>query len=118
MWEKPCSLAAESKICQQKRPSSARQLVSTPSPLMNQAMADHEYRNAAHQAKKASLACEKCRILKVKCIRVEGQPCTKYVAQTRLPLLHTTNICRCSRSNSECIVPEPKQQVRPRRAKP
>ncbi|CEL00477.1 hypothetical protein ASPCAL00077 [Aspergillus calidoustus] len=64
-------------------------------------MADHECRNAAHQAKKAGLACEKCRVLKVKCIRVEGQPCTK-----------------CSRSNSECIVPEPKQQVRPRRAKP
>ncbi|KAL3455335.1 hypothetical protein BJX64DRAFT_295152 [Aspergillus heterothallicus] len=51
--------------------------------------------------KKATLACEKCRVLKVKCIRVEGQPCTK-----------------CTRSNSECIVPEPRQRTRPQRAKP
>ncbi|KAL2796986.1 hypothetical protein BJX66DRAFT_323631 [Aspergillus keveii] len=64
-------------------------------------MADHAYRNEIQQSKKASFACEKCRVLKVKCIRVEGQPCTK-----------------CSRSNSECIVPEPKQQARARRAKP
>ncbi|KAL3495894.1 hypothetical protein BJX62DRAFT_144842 [Aspergillus germanicus] len=64
-------------------------------------MADHACHNGIRQSKKANLACEKCRVLKVKCIRVEGQPCTK-----------------CSRSNSECIVPEPRQQGRTRRAKP
>ncbi|KAJ0417500.1 hypothetical protein BJY00DRAFT_325494 [Aspergillus carlsbadensis] len=61
-------------------------------------MANHESRDTIHPAKKSSVACEKCRVLKVKCVRVEGQPCTK--------------------SNSECIVPEPKQQARTRPAKP
>ncbi|KAA8644964.1 Zn(II)2Cys6 transcription factor domain-containing protein [Aspergillus tanneri] len=49
------------------------------------------------QSKRMSLACEKCRVLKVKCIRLEeGQPCTK-----------------CARSQSQCIVPESKRPPRP-----
>lgn len=34
----------------------------------------------SRQPKKLTPACEKCRVLKVKCIRPEeGQPCTKWV---------------------------------------
>ncbi|KAL5001032.1 hypothetical protein BDV10DRAFT_192527 [Aspergillus recurvatus] len=45
-------------------------------------------------------ACEKCRVLKVKCVRVEaGKPCVK-----------------CTKTKSQCIVPEPKQRAR--RTKP
>ncbi|KAI3232173.1 transcriptional regulator family: Fungal Specific TF [Penicillium roqueforti] len=48
------------------------------------------------QPKKVTLACEKCRVLKVKCIRPEeGQPCTK-----------------CARSNAQCVFSEPKQRAR------
>ncbi|KAF3384741.1 hypothetical protein F1880_001719 [Penicillium rolfsii] len=52
------------------------------------------------QRKQAIIACEKCRVLKVKCIRTgEGQPCTK--------------------SNIQCIYPEPRQPARvSKRAKP
>ncbi|KAH8690039.1 hypothetical protein BGW36DRAFT_306914 [Talaromyces proteolyticus] len=58
---------------------------------------------SSRQPKKATPACEKCRVLKVKCIRPEeGQPCNK-----------------CARSNSKCIFPEPKQRTRiSQRAKP
>ncbi|KAL4905100.1 hypothetical protein BDW74DRAFT_19039 [Aspergillus multicolor] len=49
-----------------------------------------------------ALACEKCRGLKVKCVRVvEGQPCVK-----------------CSKAKSPCNVPEPRQRTRQTRAKP
>ncbi|KAJ6075895.1 hypothetical protein N7499_007876 [Penicillium canescens] len=53
------------------------------------------------QRKKATPACEKCRVLKVKCIRPgEG---------TAL----------CARSNSQCVFPEPRQRARvSQRAKP
>ncbi|KAL2844550.1 hypothetical protein BJY01DRAFT_186259 [Aspergillus pseudoustus] len=64
-------------------------------------MADPQHHpDMSSSLKKPTLACEKCRVLKVKCIRVEGEPCTK-----------------CKRSNSECIVPEPKQRTRPHRSK-
>ncbi|RDW83663.1 Zn(II)2Cys6 transcription factor [Aspergillus mulundensis] len=49
-----------------------------------------------------ALACEKCRGLKVKCVRVvEGQPCVK-----------------CTKTKSQCIIREPRQRVRQSRAKP
>ncbi|KAL5337892.1 hypothetical protein BJX70DRAFT_408960 [Aspergillus crustosus] len=58
---------------------------------------------ASQQPKKVTLACQKCRVLKVKCVRpAEGQPCTK-----------------CTRSKSHCIIAEPRQRSRvPQRAKP
>ncbi|KAL6231204.1 hypothetical protein BDW75DRAFT_233814 [Aspergillus navahoensis] len=47
-------------------------------------------------------ACEKCRLLKVKCVRVEaGKPCVK-----------------CTKAKSQCIVPEPKQRARRGRKNP
>ncbi|KAL4992686.1 hypothetical protein BDW68DRAFT_148568 [Aspergillus falconensis] len=47
-------------------------------------------------------ACEKCRLLKVKCVRGEaGKPCVK-----------------CTKAKSQCKVPEPKQRVRQGRMKP
>ncbi|GFF22903.1 hypothetical protein IFM61606_08659 [Aspergillus udagawae] len=59
--------------------------------------------DSSRQRKKATPACEKCRVLKVKCIRAgAGQPCTK-----------------CARSNSQCVFPEPRQRARvSQRAKP
>ncbi|GFF90159.1 hypothetical protein IFM61392_10504 [Aspergillus lentulus] len=59
--------------------------------------------DSSRQRKKATPACEKCRVLKVKCVRLGGgQPCTK-----------------CARSNSQCVVPEPRQRARvSQRAKP
>ncbi|KAL4867741.1 hypothetical protein BDV12DRAFT_186432 [Aspergillus spectabilis] len=59
-------------------------------------------KDSSHKPK-VTLACQKCRVLKVKCIRPdEGQPCTK-----------------CARSNSECVFPEPRQRARvSQRAKP
>ncbi|OQD98515.1 hypothetical protein PENSOL_c009G08319 [Penicillium solitum] len=53
----------------------------------------------SRQPKKLTPACEKCRVLKVKCIRPEeGQPCTK--------------------SNAQCVISEPRQRARVSRAKP
>ncbi|KAL4783306.1 hypothetical protein BJX76DRAFT_368549 [Aspergillus varians] len=49
----------------------------------------------AHQSKRLLLACDKCRALKVKCVREEGQPCLK-----------------CAKSQSKCVVPEPKKRTR------
>ncbi|KAL4811755.1 hypothetical protein BDW67DRAFT_171328 [Aspergillus spinulosporus] len=47
-------------------------------------------------------ACEKCRVLKVKCVRIEpGKPCTK-----------------CTKAKTQCIVPEPKQPARQRQRRP
>ncbi|KAL4749092.1 hypothetical protein BDW72DRAFT_205032 [Aspergillus terricola var. indicus] len=47
-------------------------------------------------------ACEKCRVLKVRCVRIEpGKPCAK-----------------CAKANSQCIVPEPKPRTRPGHRKP
>ncbi|EED15880.1 conserved hypothetical protein [Talaromyces stipitatus ATCC 10500] len=59
--------------------------------------------DSSHQPKKSTLACEKCRVLKVKCIRPEeGKPCSK-----------------CTRSNSQCVVPEPKRRAKvPQGSKP
>ncbi|KAL4975293.1 hypothetical protein BDW66DRAFT_160598 [Aspergillus desertorum] len=46
-------------------------------------------------------ACENCRVLKVKCVRVgPGKPCVK-----------------CTKAKSQCIVPEPKQRARKRQTK-
>ncbi|KAL4919265.1 hypothetical protein BDW62DRAFT_209964 [Aspergillus aurantiobrunneus] len=47
-------------------------------------------------------ACEKCRVLKVKCVRdAEGQPCIK-----------------CAKSQSLCTIPDPKPRIRQARPKP
>ncbi|KAL3437017.1 hypothetical protein BDV09DRAFT_163500 [Aspergillus tetrazonus] len=47
-------------------------------------------------------ACEKCRVLKVRCVRIEpGRPCTK-----------------CIKAKTQCIVPEPKQRVQQRQRRP
>ncbi|KAL4742689.1 hypothetical protein BDV11DRAFT_210921 [Aspergillus similis] len=47
-------------------------------------------------------ACEKCRVLKVRCVRIEpGKPCAK-----------------CTKAKSQCIVPEPKPRALSRHRKP
>ncbi|KAL2864819.1 uncharacterized protein BJX67DRAFT_199506 [Aspergillus lucknowensis] len=52
--------------------------------------------DGATRSRKPTPACEKCRILKVRCIRVkDGHPCAK-----------------CARSNSQCVVPEPRPRTR------
>ncbi|PYH82741.1 hypothetical protein BO82DRAFT_61388 [Aspergillus uvarum CBS 121591] len=67
--------------------------------MMNNAITGH----TPLLGKKATPACEKCRVLKVKCVQSgEGQPCSK-----------------CARSNSQCVFPAPRQRARVlQRAKP
>ncbi|RAH41858.1 Zn(II)2Cys6 transcription factor [Aspergillus brunneoviolaceus CBS 621.78] len=70
--------------------------------MMDNAITEHT-EHTSPQRKKATPACEKCRVLKVKCVQSgEGQPCTK-----------------CARSNSQCVFPAPRQRPRVlQRAKP
>lgn len=61
----------------------------------------------------ALAACEKCRILKVKCVRhEEGQPCLKYVGVAKMLSMTLTNTNRCAKAQIQCIIPQPRQRAR------